>query len=163
MFRSFLAYSMVPHTRRHGPSGYVDYQSFKPWLRDEFTFCCVFCLLRERWCGLEADSFGVEHLSPRSRTPELELSYENLFYACAKCNSTKTNQFSLLNPCAEGYGIHLLVNRDGTVEGRTRQGKRLIRALRLNREQLLRVRCFFIDLAAKAEDNPSGEAAEIMQ
>jgi len=24
------------HDRRHGPAGYVDYQSFKPWLRDEF-------------------------------------------------------------------------------------------------------------------------------
>lgn len=162
MFHSFFAYSPLPHTRRHGPSGYGAYQSFKPWLRDEFTFRCVFCLLRERWCGLEADCFGVEQLSPRSRTPELEWSYENLVYACAKCNSTKSTQASLLDPCAVGYGVHLFVNADGTVAGLTKRGTRLIRALRLNRSQLLRVRRFFLDLAVKADENPTGEAADIL-
>ena len=28
------------HVRRHGPRGYRDYRSYKPWLRDEFDFCC---------------------------------------------------------------------------------------------------------------------------
>src|SRR5205085_2403491 len=38
-----------PHVWRHGPRGYADYPSYRPWRRDEFTFCCVYCLLREWW------------------------------------------------------------------------------------------------------------------
>ncbi len=33
--------------RRHGPGGYVDYGSYRPWLRDEFVFRCVYCLNRD--------------------------------------------------------------------------------------------------------------------
>ncbi len=33
--------------RIHGPAGYSTYESFRPWLRDEFTFRCVYCLKRE--------------------------------------------------------------------------------------------------------------------
>ena len=42
-------YPETPHTRRHGPQGYAGYDSFRPWLRDEFSFCCVYCLVREQW------------------------------------------------------------------------------------------------------------------
>jgi hypothetical protein len=35
--------------RRHGPVGYASYRSYRPWLRDEFTFRCVYCLKREQW------------------------------------------------------------------------------------------------------------------
>jgi len=37
----------APAPRRHGPRGYLDYTSFKAWLRDEFTFRCVYCLTSE--------------------------------------------------------------------------------------------------------------------
>jgi hypothetical protein len=29
--------------------GYADTDSYRPWLRDEFAFRCVFCLVREQW------------------------------------------------------------------------------------------------------------------
>jgi hypothetical protein len=38
-------YPLMPHVRRHGPAGYDDYASYRDWLRDEFTFRCVFW-----WC-----------------------------------------------------------------------------------------------------------------
>jgi hypothetical protein len=44
-------YPHHPHVRRHSPRGYRDYRSYKPWLRDEFDFRCVYCLWRERWCA----------------------------------------------------------------------------------------------------------------
>ncbi len=34
-------YPARPHTRRHGPQGYAGYASYRPWLRDEFSFRCV--------------------------------------------------------------------------------------------------------------------------
>ena len=44
-----FVYPSTPHQRRHGPRGYADYGTYRPWLRDEFCFRCVFCLLREQW------------------------------------------------------------------------------------------------------------------
>lgn len=40
-------FAAAPHVRKHGPGGYEMYQSYKDWLRDEFTFRCVYCLERE--------------------------------------------------------------------------------------------------------------------
>ena len=39
-----FAYPTTPHTRRHGPRGYKNYKEYKPFLRDEFAFRCVYCL-----------------------------------------------------------------------------------------------------------------------
>ena len=44
-----FVYPEVPHSRRHGPKGYADCYQYHPWLRDEFSFRCVYCLSRERW------------------------------------------------------------------------------------------------------------------
>ena len=44
-----FSYPAAAHVRRHGPQGYADYPSYLPWLRDEFSFRCVYCLLREQW------------------------------------------------------------------------------------------------------------------
>jgi hypothetical protein len=59
-----FAFPAKRHQRRHGPLGYVDYKSLKPWLRDEFTFRCAYCLWRENWCADGDGSFGVDHLRP---------------------------------------------------------------------------------------------------
>ena len=50
----------APHLRRHGPMGYADYASYRPWLRDEFSFRCVYCLLREQW-GRVRGLFDLDH------------------------------------------------------------------------------------------------------
>src|SRR5438270_6142301 len=97
-------------TRRHAPAGYADFSSFKPWLRDEFTFRCVFCLIRERMYPSGQDAFSVEHLLPRSTRPDLICVYANLVYACLKCNSFKNDQGPVLDPCVSAYGNHLAVS-----------------------------------------------------
>ena len=53
-------YPAQPLARRHGPCGYADYQSFRPWLRDEFSFRCVYCLIREQW-GRVTGEFDLDH------------------------------------------------------------------------------------------------------
>jgi hypothetical protein len=45
-------YPAAPHRRRHGPHGYAIIESFRPWLRDEFAFGCVYCRYREQWSRL---------------------------------------------------------------------------------------------------------------
>ena len=42
--RLIFDYPAPQEKRRHGPSGYRNYESYRPWLRDEFDFRCVYCL-----------------------------------------------------------------------------------------------------------------------
>ncbi len=74
--------------RIHGPAGYASYESYRPWLRDEFTFRCVYCLKRETW-GQVTGEFELDHFQPQSLAPHLSLDYFNLVYACRRCNSVK--------------------------------------------------------------------------
>src|SRR5258708_39779156 len=81
-------YPPAPHARRHGPVGYADCASYRPWLRDEFSFRCVYCLLREQW-GRVRGVFDIDHFEPTTKRPNIALDYDNLLYACATCNATK--------------------------------------------------------------------------
>jgi hypothetical protein len=135
-----LSYPDRPHERRHGPVGYTDWSSFKPWLRDEFEFRCVFCFLRETWFPNGSDSFAVEHLKPRSRAPELALVYENVLYGCSRCNSHKLDQWPIMDPCRIAYGSHFRIRDDGTIEALTKPGRRIVRLLHLDDGEMVRYR-----------------------
>jgi hypothetical protein len=47
----------------------TDYESYRPWLRDEFAFRCVYCLTRETWGPLtgvyELDQFVAAAIQPK--------------------------------------------------------------------------------------------------
>jgi hypothetical protein len=119
-------YPLEVHVRRHGPLGYVNYQSYKPWLRDEFAFRCVYCLWRERWHCVGEDAFSMDHLESRSAAPARICDYENLVYACCRCNSVKTDALCVLDPCRQAFGLHLEIRADGTIAGLTADGRELI-------------------------------------
>ena len=72
-------YPTKPHQRRHGPTGYGDYESYRPWLRDEFLFRCVYCLNREKWYSDDV-AFNIDHFLPVAVAPDMECDYstENL-------------------------------------------------------------------------------------
>ena len=114
------------HERRHGPLGYEDYKSFKPWLRDEFCFRCVYCLWREGWSADGDGSFGIDHVRPKGPHPADVGDFDNLVYACCRCNSIKQDNPLPVGPCEEGWGKHLQATPDGTVQGITAVGRQLI-------------------------------------
>src|SRR6516162_1416142 len=91
-------YPTASHTRRHGPAGYQDYESYRDWLRDEFMFRCIYCLHRERWYGRSA-TFHIEHFIPVTDDPSRKFEYANLLYACATCNAAKLGVLGVPNPC----------------------------------------------------------------
>src|SRR6266404_4650262 len=146
-----FVYSNRPHLRKHGPAGYTDYTAYKPWLRDDFHFRCVYCLERERWYPSGHAAFGVDHVLPKG-TPEylaLICDYENLVYACNRCNSAKEDRL-LLDPCAIPLAEHVRIEDDGTVAWLTPEGKKLVKSLGLNknepriiRQRTLRIRRLF--------------------
>lgn len=141
-------YPNAPHVRKHGPNGLIRYQSYKPWLRDEFTFRCVYCLERERWYPNGGDSFGVDHIKPKAdeRFKHLECVYDNLVYACNRCNTAKASH-ELLNPTEVGIGAHCVIDDEGNISGLTEEGKLLIGVLELDSEQVTETRKRYLGIA----------------
>ena len=48
LLRGSFTYPSPPHVRKHGPMGYPKYGHYHNWLRDEFTFTCVYCIAKKR-------------------------------------------------------------------------------------------------------------------
>ena len=107
-----FAYPTTHHLRRHGPKGYQDYGDYKPFLRDEFTFRCVYCLERETWYPNRDASFSADHFEPKVLNPDRETDYENLLYACTRCNSFKQATTIFLDPTKVALADHLGVKKD---------------------------------------------------
>ncbi len=158
-----FAYPHVPHTRRHGPRGYQTVEAYKPWLRDEFTFRCIYCLWRERWCADGAQAFSVDHLVPRTTHPAGLYDYENLVYACCQRNALKQHAAPVLDPCREAFGAHLEVQSDGAVHALTPLGAMQIALCRLNRPVLLEARRLMLDLLTLLTTSDTAEARALWQ
>jgi hypothetical protein len=135
-------YPDTPAGVRHGPRGYAEAGSFRPWLRDEYSFRCVFCLIREQW-GRITGEFDVEHFQPLVRNPKLGTVYENLLYACHACNLLK-GQRNISDPRRILVSGQVTVNSDGTIVGLTDDAKRLIDVLCLNSDDYRRWRLIWI-------------------
>ncbi len=141
-------YPLAPHVRRHGPRGYRDRESFRPWLRDEFAFRCVYCLRREQWD--RATSLHVEHFLPTSQFPEQELAYDNLLYACIRCNAAKSDQIAA-DPCRVLLADAVTVHADGRLLASERRSRQLIAQLRLNNPEMVHFRRLWLEIIAMAE------------
>ena len=136
-------YPTTAHVRRHGPFGYQDYASYRDWLRDEFSFRCVYCLKRELWGELLA-AFHLDHFVPQSHDPTKALEYDNLVYVCASCNALKADLL-VPDPCRIAYGRCIRVNDDGTIDAMNEEGERLIDKLRLDSPDRTRFRRRILD------------------
>jgi hypothetical protein len=137
-----------PHARRHGPRGYADYPSYRPWLRDEFTFRCVYGLRREAW-GLVRGTFAVDHFTPAAVRPDLSTEYDNLVYACATCNAAKAAH-QLPDPAAVLLRDGVRVADDGTITASTPEARRLVRVLGLDDPEYTEFRLLWVGIVALA-------------
>ncbi|WP_437193323.1 HNH endonuclease [Planctomicrobium sp. SH527] len=130
---------MTPIHQSTGPKGTNDYSSMKPWLRDEFCFCCVYCLDRETFRPDGADSIAVEHSEPKSQAPGKEVDYDNVFYSCNRCNIMKGTKY-LPSPSSIGLGSMIECREDGTYQAKTAEGHTFIDVLDLNDPQRVEYR-----------------------
>jgi hypothetical protein len=161
--RLVFLYPQEAHVRRHGPLGYLNYQSYKPWLRDEFQFRCVYCLWRERWLSVGEDAFSVEHLQSRAETPDLICDYDNLVYACCRCNSVKTDARCVLDPCRQAFGQHLEILPNGAIQGLTVEGRELIEICQLARPRITQARQRLLELFRMLQESQDPRAASLLQ
>jgi hypothetical protein len=99
---------------------------------------CMYCESK-----LSAIYFGdVEHFRPKDRFPELEFSWGNLGFVCARCNNAKRNKWHdaapYIDPYEEDPGQHLAAV--GTMvlhRGGSERGEVTWRDVELNRSDLL--------------------------
>lgn len=131
-------YPGSPHVRQHGPQGYVNYSEYRDWVRDEFAFRCVYCLLREVWLG-SATFFHLDHAVAQKHQPDLASAYDNLLYLCAGCNGKK-QACTLPDPCSTALADCLEVKADGTITAKNCAGRRLVKVLRLDSPDLIELR-----------------------
>ena len=108
--RHIFAYPEEPHRRRHGPSGYATYESYREWLRDEFSYRCVFSLVREQWIGRKAH-FDIDHLEPQSTRKDLVCDYDNLLYLAHRMTLVRGKR-PLPDPCKVALGKCLAVDSE---------------------------------------------------
>lgn len=139
--------------RRHGPQGYVRHNSYRPWLRDEYTFRCVYCLKREQW-GQVTGEYDVDHFQPQSRHPQLAVSYVNLVYACRRCNSVKLDQ-DVADPFNAMTAARIMTLPDGIVKGIDDIAQRLILQMDLNSPRLIEWRIVWMRIVDLARERDS--------
>jgi hypothetical protein len=147
-----FAYLTVPHVRRHGPNGYESYSRYRPWLRDEFCFRCVYCLRREVW-GRLLGAFHIDHFVPQSRSPALTCEYINLLYLCQACNALKSDLI-LPDPSAVALADLVNVGEDGAIQALTKEGEILIEQLRLDDEDTTRSRSLILETLKVLMEKP---------
>jgi hypothetical protein len=138
-----------PRARRHGPT-YATYESYRPWLRDEFSFRGVYCLKREQW-GIVRGTFDIDHFVPQHVAPGRIADYDNLVYSCASCNAAKRNLI-LPDPTQVLVYPSVVVHPDGRMEGRSPEAREIIGQLDLDGAVYREYRRLMIDIIALAQN-----------
>ena len=144
-----FTYPPLPLVRRHGPQGYADYPSYRPWLRDEFVFRCVYCLRREQWGRVTAE-FAVDHFLPISRHPDRATEYANLLYSCSTCNCRKGDS-ETPDPSLVLTRETVDVDETGLLVAHTAEARRAVLALDLNGPEAREFRELWLDIIQLAQ------------
>lgn len=137
--------------RRHGPAGYASFESYRPWLRDEFDFRCVYCLKRETW-GQVTGEFDLDHFEPQSVSPRRRLDYTNLLYACRRCNSVKRDE-AVGDPFNLLHSGNVTGLPDGSLHTTDSETRRLILQLDLNSPRLQKWRRLWMRIVTLAAEH----------
>jgi hypothetical protein len=145
-----FAYPADPPGRLHGPQGYSHYEAYRDWLRDEFSFRCAYCLMRETWLRGKS-GFQIDHCLPYVADPSRFLDYDNLVYTCPWCNQAKAG-VSVPNPAEVGYGMALRVNEDGVIDAGNQLGSILLEGLKLDHPEITYQRRMVLRVVRLAEE-----------
>ena len=124
------------------------YGDWKPQLAQEGFYQCVYCAIHDAAMG-GIRNFHVEHYRPKSKSrfPELENTYANLFYACPICNTFKGDDWPAEpdheiqcypDPSVSDYSQLFTTNaQSGEIQGNFVSSRYMIVKIHLNRGQLI--------------------------
>lgn len=126
------------------------YQKYRPYIREDFSECCAYCLMHERFANGE-NSFELDHFKPKSKFDNLKKEYTNIYYSCHVCNSpgSKSNHwpsealeskgYRFVDTCKEIFSEHF-VDEDGYWKPISNAGKYTAEKIRLNSSHNVQIR-----------------------
>ena len=141
----------MAHFERTNPAPTVkgDYRSFRPYVRRDFKQYCAYCLLHEDNAAGE-ENFELDHFHPRKQFKAIEKDFYNLYYSCHPCNRIKWHQWptpelqakgiGFVDLCKDNFEDHFREKPDGQWEPLTESARYTLKAIRLNRPHLLKLR-----------------------
>ncbi len=145
-------------TQRHTPTPANRYQAYRSCLRWDAGFTCCYCLLHESdlapgYENAEGTAlFWIEHIEPRSTSPELEDDYANRAFACRFCNNVRRDTpikdesgARLLHPWRDAWADYFELHEDRLVPRqanakRHRDARYTSESYRINDERRVRLR-----------------------
>ena len=141
------------HVRTKTPvRQYKRYNTYKKYLREEFSRKCIYCCACDSMRGTAA--FAVEHYLPKTDFPNLTTDYLNLFYCCNTCNSFKGDWYPspadlkdgrfIPNPCDHVMFSHLRF-KGPRIDSMSVAGQYTLRLLDLNEDEAVKYREFVLD------------------
>lgn len=145
------------------PPKYATVSNYREYLRKTFNYSCAYCTVTE--AEVLAATFNIDHFRPKSLFPQLERDCTNLRYACPRCNIYKSDHWipksmGCHRNCASCKTRICTTNIPRFIDVRVEEpsdylyekddhicaydGSKVaeytIRSLRLNRDQLVRLR-----------------------
>jgi hypothetical protein len=135
------------------------YGKYRPYVREDFLSRCAYCMMDEVHYGGKFN-FELDHFKPKKEFGKLVCRFTNLYYCCNKCNRTKSGKwpspeaeaagYRFLDPCSENpYKKDLRELQDYSLSGHTNAGCFTIKALDLNRDELITYRKFKKEFALR--------------
>lgn len=124
------------------------YPDWKPLIAKEGYYQCVYCAIHESSFG-GFRNFHVEHYRPKSKFKKLLNDINNLYYACAICNTFKSDDWpaepkkdlsncSYPNPSMTDYNeLFMHSGTGGALTANYVASKYILEKLYLNRPQLI--------------------------
>lgn len=153
-----------------------DYAKYKPFLKKDFQERCCYCNMPSELLTI---AYHVEHFIPikvfKGKKDSLLTDYENLMWACPKCNLSKGDKYIgdfensdeikneyFYNPVSTDYNDIFYRNDVGGIDSDDSKGKEMIKLLKLYRPihnmawliERLEKLALSLEAEAKKETNP---------
>lgn len=125
----------------------------KAQLRAETSDKCAYC---ESKVTVVAHG-DIEHVTPKSIEPELTFEWENLTFACQKCNGKKSDKEGIADPYVDAVDDHFFFVGH-LLRGRSDKGRLTVMELQLNRNELIDDRSDQLSAFADALEKIANEA-----
>ena len=115
----------------------------KERLKEETKDKCAYCESK-----VSVVAYGdIEHVTPKSIKPELTFEWDNLTFACQKCNGKKSNKEGIADPYVDPIDENFFFIGQ-FIKGRTEMGRLTQLELDLNRAELIEDRSDHLKILA---------------
>jgi len=140
-----------------------NYTKYRPYIREDFSECCAYCLMYETFAGGQ-ENFELDHFKPKSKFPELIHQYTNIYYSCHVCNKQKRNHwpseeelyskgYRFVDTCKENFSTHY-EDQNGYWKPISPAGEYTAEKIRLNEKHHLEIRQIIMGLLSVFGEPP---------